>query len=265
MPKPPSVERRSASLNSTSLLLVRYFIAFLNGDVEDMKRKAALARSKPLHGGHDFARGGAGPGSLRPIAGGETDVRRRRRHRAAVWSARTGGLVRRGNGGVGSVLRERGRSQTEGDHGARPRQGPRRGLCGRVRAGPLRRRGSIAGSCRRPREELSRGYVGAIPVSADASGPVLIERARCGRRDSRAADRLALRPRPGRHRLHRTVRRPLSHLRSRPGVPRGAVSPPKPPPSSSGFSIIEASCSSIPWTRWRACSWRERSRSRATP
>ena len=24
------------------------------------------------------------------------------------------------------------------------------------------------------------------------------------------------------------------------------------------------SCSSIPWTRWRACSWRERSRSRAT-
>ena len=43
------------------------------------------------------------------------------------------------------------------------------------------------------------------------------------------------------------------------------VNPPKPPPSSSGFSIIEASSSSIPWTRWRACSWRERSRSRAIP
>ena len=42
------------------------------------------------------------------------------------------------------------------------------------------------------------------------------------------------------------------------------VNPPKPPPSSSGFSIIAASCSSIPWTRWRACSWHERSRSRAT-
>ena len=42
------------------------------------------------------------------------------------------------------------------------------------------------------------------------------------------------------------------------------VNPPKPPASSSGFSIIEASCSSIPWTRWRACSWHERSRSRAT-
>ena len=44
-----------------------------------------------------------------------------------------------------------------------------------------------------------------------------------------------------------------------------SVNPPKPPPSSSGFSIIEASCSSIPWTPWRACSWRERSRSRAIP
>ena len=42
------------------------------------------------------------------------------------------------------------------------------------------------------------------------------------------------------------------------------VNPPKPPASSSGFSIIAASCSSIPWTRWRACSWHERSRSRAT-
>jgi len=34
--------------------------------------------------------------------------------------------------------------------------------------------------------------------------------------------------------------------------------------SSSGFSIIAASSSSIPWTRWRDCSWHERSRSRAT-
>ena len=34
------------------------------------------------------------------------------------------------------------------------------------------------------------------------------------------------------------------------------ISPQRPPPSSSGFSIIEASCSSIQWTRWRACSWR---------
>ena len=44
-----------------------------------------------------------------------------------------------------------------------------------------------------------------------------------------------------------------------------ANQPAEPPPSSSGLSIIGASCSSIPWTRWRACSWHERSRSRATP
>ena len=31
------------------------------------------------------------------------------------------------------------------------------------------------------------------------------------------------------------------------------------------ISTIEASCSSIRWTPWHACSWRERSRSRATP
>ena len=41
--------------------------------------------------------------------------------------------------------------------------------------------------------------------------------------------------------------------------------PQTPPSSFSGFSITEASCSSIPWTPWRACSWHERSRSRAMP
>jgi eukaryotic-like serine/threonine-protein kinase len=40
--------RRAAerNLEFTNFLLVRYFIAFLNGDSEDMKRKAALAREK---------------------------------------------------------------------------------------------------------------------------------------------------------------------------------------------------------------------------
>ena len=42
-------------------------------------------------------------------------------------------------------------------------------------------------------------------------------------------------------------------------------SPPLPRPSSSGFSITEASCSSIRWTPWRACTWRGHSRSRAMP
>ena len=44
-----------------------------------------------------------------------------------------------------------------------------------------------------------------------------------------------------------------------------ARQPPKRLANSRGFSIIEASCSPIPWTPWRACSWRERSCSRAKP
>ena len=44
-----------------------------------------------------------------------------------------------------------------------------------------------------------------------------------------------------------------------------ARQPVEAPPSSSGLSTIEASCSSIPSTRWRGCSWRELSCSRAIP
>ena len=41
-------------------------------------------------------------------------------------------------------------------------------------------------------QELSRGYVGAVHVSADASGAVRAERARSGCGDSNAADRVSL-------------------------------------------------------------------------
>ena len=190
----------------------------------------------------------------------------RRRDRAERWSARAGGALRSWRPRCGK--RSTGMPPRPGSGPparSRTRQRPRRGLCRGVRAGAGRRCGSSPDACRRSREELSRGYVGAIPVSAGAAGPVRVERARSGRGDSIAADRLSLRPRQGRHRLHRTLRRALSDLRSRPGLPCGASARRRPPPSSSGFSIIAASCSSIPWTRWRACSWRERSRSRATP
>ncbi len=158
-----------------SFFLVRYFIAFLNGDGEEMRRRAALARGNRATEDVISHVEALVLSSLRPSAGGETDVRGRRRHRAEGWPARTSSLVRGGNGGVGGVLRQRDRSQTEGDQRIRPRQGPRRRLCGCVRAGPLRRRGSVTGSCRRPREDVSRGYVGPAHVSANAAGPELIE------------------------------------------------------------------------------------------
>ena len=112
-------------------------------------------QGEALHGRHDLAHGGARPGSLRPFGRSETHVRGCRRHRAAVGSARAGGLVRRGNGGVGSVLRKWCGSEAAGNPGPRARQGPRRGLCRGLRAGSLRRCGAIAGACRRTCEELS--------------------------------------------------------------------------------------------------------------
>ena len=87
-------------------------------------------------------------------------------------------------------------------------------------------------------------------------------------RDSAAAfkrgDRLTLDLALRGRQLHRKIRRPVSSSTFAEWRISQHVNPPKRPRSSRGFSIIRASCSSIPWARWRACSWRERSRSRAT-
>ena len=125
-------------LESAELLLTQYFVAFLKGTDDELRRTATVGQEEPRRGRHHLAPGGAGAGSLRPLAGRETDVRGSRRDRAAVGSARTGRLVRSGQSRVGSVLRECGRRQAERHQGARARKGPRRGLCRGVRAGPLR-------------------------------------------------------------------------------------------------------------------------------
>ena len=115
-----------------------------------------------------------GPGSLRPAAGRKTDVGRSRRDRAAGGSARTCRVVRSGQSRVGSVLRECGRRQAEHQQGARAWKGA---------TWTMRRRSrwpsQVIG---RDRERSSRvwpglpgRYVRSIHVSADASGPVLIE------------------------------------------------------------------------------------------
>ena len=64
-------------LEVTGFVLHRYFIAFLNGDGEDMRLKAALARANRATEdaiSHVEALGC----SLRPVARGETDVRGRK-------------------------------------------------------------------------------------------------------------------------------------------------------------------------------------------
>ena len=77
----PSSRDRERKLEHPELLPVRYFIAFLKGDVEAMRRTAARGQRTACHGRHDLAPRGARPGSRRPIAGGQTDVSGRRRHR----------------------------------------------------------------------------------------------------------------------------------------------------------------------------------------
>ena len=112
--------RRAAErkLESAELLLTQYFVAFLKGTDDELRRTAAVGQEEPRRGRHHLAPGGAGAGSLRPLARGETDVRGPRRDRAAVGSARTGRLVRSGHSRMGSVLRECGRSQAERRQGA---------------------------------------------------------------------------------------------------------------------------------------------------
>ena len=127
-------ERKLAS----DYFLVRYFIAFLRGDAEGMRQQAAIARASRSTEdliSHLEALRLAGSAQLQDA---QADSRDRRRHREAVWEARAGRLVRSGNRRVGSVVRESGGSQTEGGHGPRARQGPRGGLCRRVRARRVR-------------------------------------------------------------------------------------------------------------------------------
>ena len=110
---------------------------------------------------HYFSPRGTRSGSLGATTGGETHVRGGSRHRANGRSDGASSHVRCGHGGVGSVLRERGRAR---QRLPRPSTSPGAAMwIMRLRSRrPPGRDGSIAGYCRRPREELSRGYVGAI-------------------------------------------------------------------------------------------------------
>ena len=114
MPRSRFVEQRNGRL---SPLTFSWFVLprLLEGRCRGHETEGGAGQGKALHGRHDFARGGARTGSLRPIAGREAGFRDRRRHRAAVWPARTGSDVRSGNSGMGRVLRECCRRQTEGN------------------------------------------------------------------------------------------------------------------------------------------------------
>ena len=188
-----------------------------------------------------------------------------RRDRAAVGSTRTGRLVRSGQSRVGSVLRQCGRRQAE----RQPRRSRLEGAATWIM--PRHSRWPLSGDLRQARalaQDLAREFPEDTFVQFMYL-PTLRALFALNTHDPAAAIQ-ALQV-ASRYDLHtsgvgfnRTLRRLVPDLRSRTGVPRGAATGTRLPPSSSGFSIIAASCSSIPWTRWRACSWHERSRSRAT-
>ena len=105
--------------------MIPYFVAFLTGDDDELRRTATAARKSPAT--EDIishlealalARSGRLQDARRMAAVAVAD-------RAAVGSARTGRLVRSGHRRVGSVLRECGRSQAERHQGARARKGRR--------------------------------------------------------------------------------------------------------------------------------------------
>ena len=252
-------------LESADLLLIPYFVAFLKGDDEELRRTATAARKTPRFGGHHLASGGARPGSLRPPAGRETDVRGPRRDRAAVGSARTGRPCSKRPEPCGK--RFTGMRPPPGRAPARRSRWDRGRDVDYAAAFALALSGDLPQS-RALAEDLAREFPEDTFVQFMYL-PTLRALFALNARDPAAAIQA----------LQIASRYDLAYggvgfigrfgglvpdLRSRTGVPRGAVSRQRPPPSSSGSSIIAASCSSIRWTRWRACSWRERSRSLAT-
>ena len=133
--------RRAAErkLESAELLLTQYFVAFLTGNDDELRRTATAARKSPSTEdiiSHLEALALARSGRLqdaRRMAAVAVEIAQR------VGSTRTGRLVRSGHRRVGSVLRECGRRQAERHQGARARKGrSRSGLCRGVRTRPLR-------------------------------------------------------------------------------------------------------------------------------
>ena len=127
-------ERKLAS----EYFLVRYFIAFLRGDGEGMSQQAAMARAS--RSTEDLI---SHLEALRLAGSARLQDARRTSAIAAAIAKQSGRLERAALFEAATAVWEAlygnaGSSQTEGHHGPRARQGPRRGLCRRVRARRVR-------------------------------------------------------------------------------------------------------------------------------
>ena len=165
-------------LESASLLLTQYFVAFLAGNENELRRTVTAARKSPATEdtiSHIEALALARSGQLqeaRRMAEGAVQIAQKsgRREQAglfeagtAVWEAFYGNAAAARQSATRAL--ELGRGGREVDYAA---------AFALALAGDLpQSRALAAGS----RARVPGGYVGAIHVSADASGPVLLEHA----------------------------------------------------------------------------------------
>ena len=250
------------NLESPDFRLVRYFVAFLKGDDEELRRTATAARS-PRFGRPHLASGGARlarSGRLqdaRRISAVPVEIAQQsgRRERAAlfeaaraVWEAFYGNAAAARQSASKALALGRGRNV---DYAA---------AFALALSGDLPQSRALAQDLAREFPEDTFVQFMYLPTlralfALNTHDPAAAIQA------LQAASRydLAYRWR----RLHSTLRRLTRSTFAdwptwRPSAGRAAAE----------FQRIldhAASCSSIPWTRWRACSWHERSRSRATP
>ena len=230
-------------LESATMPLIPYLVAFLRGDDDALARSASVVRTDGPRRGHHRAPGGAGAGSLRPATRGTTD---RLRPPSRSRCARV-----RANGPACSKRVERsGRRST----GMRPPPVRAPARCSRSAGAatwttPRRSRWPSPATCRK-RDDLADDLAREYPESTFVQSmylPTLRALSSLNAGDPAAAIQ-ALQP-ASRYDLAlggvgyiAPVRRALPHLRARGWRISPRVSPPRPPPSSSGYSTIRASC-----------------------
>ena len=165
-------------LEIPTILVIRYNIAVLKGDQEEMDRVVSSGQGKAKSGTLGGPRGGSRSGPFRPLTG-----------RAAVIQPRRGTGPARADrtrvrselpgltSGVGSRLRECCRRSKERHGGARTFQGPGRRIRRRLCPGSFGRLFPIGGARRRFRKALPGRYVCEIHLRA---GPARVSRTAAG-------------------------------------------------------------------------------------
>ena len=150
-------------------LVIRYNIAVLKGDQEQMDRAVGSGQGKAQGGTLDGSRGGSRSGSFRPFTGRPAVIEPSRGSSPARGGTRGGSELPGRTSGVGSRLRECCRRKKERDGGARAFKGPGRRIRRRPCPGSFGRLFSIRGARRRFGKALPGRYVCEIYLRTGSS------------------------------------------------------------------------------------------------